>query len=70
VTEGRLFVLRVWSEHGCLRATLRAVEEPEARRFDDVQRLCSHIAAVAGDAVATAPGQPLGDEGTALARER
>lgn len=54
MTEGRLYVLKVWPEPGRFRADLRAVEEAEVLRFEGVQRLCEHIASLAG-ALAVAP---------------
>ncbi|CAD5371013.1 hypothetical protein RA210_U140025 [Rubrivivax sp. A210] len=54
MSEGRLYVLKVWPEPGHFRADLRAVEEVEVLRFEGVQPLCEHIASLA-DAPAGAP---------------
>lgn len=48
MTEGRLYVLKVWPEPGRFRADLRAVNDIEVLRFEGVQRLCEHIASLAG----------------------
>ncbi|MBK6864847.1 MAG: hypothetical protein IPG91_15565 [Ideonella sp.] len=62
----RLFLVRVWQQQGCFRASLRGVDEEEPQLFDEPAQLgeylrCAASAAPADPAPATASGQ-LGGE--------
>lgn len=63
MSEGRLFLLQVWTDTDRFSAALRAVDETHVIRFDAARDLCDHVARIAHQA----PLLPQSDAGTALA---
>ena len=62
----RLFLVRVWQQQGCFRASLRGVDEEEPQLFDEPAQLgeylrCAASAAPADPVPVTASGQRRGE---------